>query len=72
MSKSNFKKFLVTLSLLRHRKRHQTNITRFFLFESLSIKIFDYASVVSFHLIVSSASAGLVTTPGTDLLPSPQ
>jgi len=45
MTKSNFKKPVMTSSLIRHRKRHQTNVTRFFHFEPFSIKISGYVNV---------------------------
>jgi len=35
----------MTSSLLCHRKRHQNNVTKFFNFESLHIKISGYTPV---------------------------
>jgi len=57
MAKLKFKKFsydviLVTLSLLRHQKRHQTNVKRFFNFGSLPIKISGYAIALLSHFMV--------------------
>jgi len=40
MAKSNLKKLAMTSSLLRPQKRHQTNVTRFFYFKLLSVKVF--------------------------------
>jgi len=50
MTKSNFKKSVITSFQGRHRyyvteKRHQTNVTTFFHFGPLPIKISGYASV---------------------------
>jgi len=48
MTKSNFKisydVILVTSSLLRHGKRHQNNVIKFFHFGRPPIKISGYAS----------------------------
>jgi len=57
MTKSNFKISydrisVASLSLLRHRKRHQSNVTRFFYFVPLPIKISGYASATKYRLIL--------------------
>jgi len=36
---------VMSLSLLHHKKRHQTNVTRFFYFGPLPIKISGYSNV---------------------------
>jgi len=38
--KKSYGVILVTSSLLRHRKRHQTNVTRFFILGPSQLKIF--------------------------------
>jgi len=55
MTKSNFKKSVMSSFQWRDRycdtkKRHKTNIKRFFNFGPLLIKVSDYASVIHYRV----------------------
>jgi len=52
LKKNSYDVTSVTSSLLRHQKYHQTNVTRFFTFGPLPIKISGYVSALLSHFMI--------------------